>query len=256
MTTNKKASKSFAAAKAKKTNPSEEGAEALLKIWNSPFERKRLYFNSGFNQDNEMSPESYRQWAAQPETREALAVTMDSSFETRFGFGIFSSGHGTKNQEHFYLYSHNGKAIVAGPDTISKGLQDKLDASGIQYVARTDKADTTQKINDFLAEGMKHNYANGKYRFTAASTVEILIHSFCGCEDVPASLRDGDFLPRGVTVGSIIAAAGNPDNVMCTVDLDKPRTPMENKMLYGDEPAAAVLTATLQARKAGGPAAR
>lgn len=249
--TKKKASQSFAAAKAKKVNPSEEGVEALLEIWQSPFERKRLYFNSGFNEDGELTDESYKEWTAQPETREALAVTMDSSIETRFGFGIFSSGHGTKNQEHFYHYSHRGQAIVAGPDKINRTLQGKLEAAGIQYVARTDKADVAAKINDFLAEGAKSNYMANKARFSAVTTVEILIHAFAACEAIAPSISDGASVAIGTTVGSIVAEAGNPSSVMCTVDLDKPRTPVANKMLYESTPSATVQTATPQARKKG-----
>ena len=246
----KKPSASFAAKAAKKLNPSEEAVEAILPIWASPYDRKRLYFNSGFNAETTMEDDSYKEWTAQPITREALNILMDASVETRFGMGIFSAAHGKGTPTHLYVISHDGKAVIAGPEEISDKLKEKLKAAGAEYVAQSDKAGATDKINTFLAKGYKDNLAINHKRWSAQDQVEMLIHSFVGCEAPNPILTgpagNGAVVAKGMTVGTFIAYAGNPANTMHTVDLDRPKVPQPN-LMFTEEKAKAQALALAQA---------
>jgi hypothetical protein len=236
----KKPSASFKAKAQKKVNPSEEAAEAILPIWSSQQDRKRLFFDSGFNDNLEMTDESYKEWTNHPLAREALSVDMDASIDTRFGFGIFSSGHGKDNPTYLYTFSHRGMAIITGPEEISDKLKQKFKEANAEYVAQTDP-DAANKINNFLAAGVRKNWESGRDKFSPHEHIEILLHAFCGCE-TPANKflvavgPDEMTLAKGTTVGAVIAAAGKPDNVMCTVDLDKPKEPQKNIMNFEGQP--------------------
>lgn len=238
----KKPSASFADKAAKKANPSEEAVEAILPIWSSQQDRKRLFFDSGFNDNLEMTDASYKEWTSTATAREAIHVTMDASLETRFGFGIFSSAHGKEEPTYLYILSNRGKAVITGPDDISDKLKQRLEAAGAEYVSQGDKTVAADKVNTFAADAFIKNMAIRGNRYESVqSTIETLIHAFCSCEEPPRKfmekLNDTEFVIKaGSTIGGFIAEAGNPANVMYTVDLNQPNVPQKNKVAYENDP--------------------
>lgn len=225
MAQKKKPAASFAANAAKKLNPSEEAATAFLAVWDSP-KRPQLFWDDGFNCGGTLTDECWREVNARPEAREALRVDMDKSDHTRFGLSLFTAERKGEDPVHLYAIAHRGVAILTGPEEINENLKAKLHVAGIKYAAQSDKKAAADSINNFLADGVKANMAAGGPYFPAQRTIETLIIAFSACEGIADHLvtnePDGtQTVPRGTTLGTIIANAGRPENVMYTVDLGK-----------------------------------
>ncbi len=232
----KKPAASFAANAAKQLNPSEEAATAFLEVWDSD-KRPQLFWDDGFNCGGTLTDECWKEVNARPETREALRVDKDQSDNTRFGLSIFTAERKGIDPVHLYAISHGGKAVLAGPEEINDKLKENLAAAGIQYAAQSDKGGAANTINGFLANGARAN-AEAGVPFSAQRTIETLIVAFSYCEEISSHLvttaPDGSqTVPRGTTLGTVLAHAGHPDNVMYTVDLAKGKR-LDNTMNWED----------------------
>lgn len=232
---------SFAATATKKANLSEEAVAALLPVWSDPTERQGLYYDNGYNAGLEMTRTSAQTWNSNSRTREAVKIDKDQSANTGFGFGIFAAGHGADNQIHLYVISHQGQAVITGPADISAGLRDQLKAAGAEYVSQKDIKAAATAVDEFVRAALGKNVIAGADPEAVFEQKVALMYAFCFCETIDSSLTNNvggrQIIPPETTIGKIIAVAGDPGNVMYTVDLDQPGVQQANKMVREDTSA-------------------